>query len=79
MDETMVINRENILSENARVVLKGICLDLEEKGYNAFKQITEYLITGELGYISSYKECRERIQGIDRRDVIEYMLKEFVK
>ena len=47
--------------------------------YNALKQITEYLLTGEIGYISSYKECRSRIQKLSRRDIIEYMLKDFVK
>lgn len=79
MNETMVVDVEGINHENSREILKSICLDLEDRGYNAFKQITEYLLTGEVGYISSYKECRSRIQKLSRRDVIEFMLKDFVK
>ena len=79
MTETLLVDTDRINEENYREIIKGIVEDLEEKGYKAYKQITEYLISGEIGYISSYKECRSRIQKIDRRDIIEYMLKEFIK
>ena len=59
--------------------LKEIASALEEKGYNASKQITEYLISGEIGYISSYKDSRNKISLYDRRDLIEEMLKEYIK
>jgi len=79
MSETILVDTDLINEENSREVLRGVCLDLEECGYNAYKQVTEYLITGEVGYITSYKECRSRIEKLNRRDVIEYMLKEFIK
>lgn len=79
MDKTILVDTQIINEENSREILRGICFDLEESGYNAYKQITEYLITGEIGYITSYKECRKRIEKLNRRDVIEFMLKEFVK
>jgi len=79
MDETIVVDVKNINSKNAKEILKDISLDLEDRGYNAMKQITEYLLTGEIGYISSYKECRSRISKLSRRDIVEYMLEEFLK
>ena len=79
MPKTIVVNTEMIREQNAKEVMKEIVINLEERGYNAYKQITEYLLTGEVGYISSYKECRSRISSLDRRDIVEYMLKEFVK
>ena len=79
MDETFVLDVKSINSRNAKEVLKSISLDLEDKGYNAYKQITEYLLTGEIGYISSYKECRARISKLSRRDIVEYMLEEYLK
>lgn len=79
MTETILVDTDKINEENSREIIKEIVADLEEKGYKAYKQITEYLISGEIGYISSYKECRSRIQKLDRRDIIEYMLKDFVK
>ncbi len=79
MDKTMVIDTETINAVNAKETLKQVVLDLEDRGYNAYKQITEYLLTGEIGYISSYKECRSKMAELNRRDLVEIMLKEFTK
>lgn len=79
MSETIVVNTEEIDKENSRSIIKNIIDDLEEAGYNAYKQVTEYLLTGEIGYISSYKEARSKIEKINRRDLVEYMLREFTK
>ena len=79
MDKTMVIDTEGINVLNAKETLKQIVMDLEDRGYNAYKQITEYLLTGEIGYISSYNECRSKMADLNRRDVVEIMLKEFTK
>ncbi len=79
MSETIVVNTEEIDKENSRSIIKNIIDDLEEAGYNAYKQVTEYLLTGEIGYISSYKEARTKIEKINRRDLVEYMLREFTK
>lgn len=79
MEETIVIDTETINNESVKSDLKEIILDLEDRDYNAYKQITEYILTGEVGYISSYKECRNRITKINRRDLVENMLKEYIK
>lgn len=79
MSETIIVNTEEIDKENSRSIIKNIIDDLEEAGYNAYKQVTEYLLTGEIGYISSYKEARTKIEKINRRDLVEYMLREFTK
>ncbi len=79
MDETIVVNTDEIDVKNSKEIIKSIISDLENAGYNAYKQVTEYLLTGEVGYISSYKEARNRIEKINRRDLVEYMLREFTK
>lgn len=79
MDETIIINTEEINKVNNKEILKEIIDALEERGYNAYKQITEYILTGEVGYISSYKDSRSKITKINRRDLVEIMLKEFTK
>lgn len=79
MDKTIAIDTESISVADAKDTLKQIILDLEERDYNAYKQITEYILTGEVGYISSFKECRSRMVKINRRDLVEFMLKEFTK
>ena len=76
--ETTVVNTDEIMSENIKLTLHKICEDLEERGYNSIKQIVAYLISGDPGYISSYKECRNRILEFKREDIIEMMLEEFI-
>ena len=78
-DETTVVDTNNIIDTNAKKTLHKICEDLEERGYNSVKQIVAYLISGDPGYISSYKECRNRILEFKREDILEIMLVNFIK
>lgn len=56
-------------------ILKEVVDALEEKGYHPIKQITGYLMSGDPGYISSYKKARNKICSIDRSQIIEFLLK----
>lgn len=56
-------------------ILKDVCSTLKEKGYNPINQITGYLMSGDPGYISSYKDARKKITSIDRSKILEYLLK----
>lgn len=78
-DETRVVDTNTVLTENIKETLNKICEDLEERNYNPIKQIVAYIISGDPGYISSYKECRERILMFKREDILETMLIEFIK
>ena len=51
---------------------------LDEKGYNGIDQIVGYLMSGDLGYISSYKDSRKRIQKLDREKILEALLKYYL-
>lgn len=79
MDKTIMINKEVIKDEKVRIDLKAICEDLKVRGYNPLKQIAGYIISGDPGYISSYKDCRSRIKEIDRTTLVEIMLEEYLK
>ena len=57
----------------------SICEDLKERGYQPEKQIVAYLISGDPGYISNYKECRNRILKYKKEDLLEVMLVNFIK
>lgn len=80
LDETTYIKKDNEISqEEAREFLKQISLDLEERGYDSIKQMAGYLISGDPGYISSYKNCRNRITEIDRTSIVEELLDNYLK
>lgn len=76
--ETTVVDTDTIIDHNTRSTLLKICDDLKERGYNPTKQIVAYLISGDPGYISSYKECRNRILEFKREDILELMLVNFI-
>ena len=52
---------------------------LKERGYNPINQIVGYLISGDPGYISNYKDARNKIQQIERAKIVEILLVAFHK
>lgn len=79
MDETSVVDTQTVVNENTKRELINISKDLEERGYEPVKQIVAYLVSGDPGYISSYKECRNRITKFQREEILELMLNNFIK
>lgn len=78
-EQTSLFNVEEMDTELTRRTLKEVYDALEERGYNPANQIVGYLISGDPGYISSYKDARNKIQEIDRAKIVEILLKEFQK
>lgn len=80
----MDINSTNVFSaKDINDLLVKETLDesveaLEEKGYNSVNQLVGYLISGDPGYISSYKETRKKITKLDRADIIEVLLRNYL-
>ena len=78
-EQTSLFDLKEIDTENIRITLKEVCASLEERGYNPTNQIVGYLISGDPGYISSYKDARSKIQAVDRAKIVEILLLEFQK
>ena len=58
--------------------LKEVTEALEERGYNPINQIVGYLISGDPGYISNFKESREKMLEFDRSEVMAIILEEYL-
>jgi len=78
-EQTSLFSIKELNTEEVRIVLKEVYEALEERGYNPTNQIVGYLISGDPGYISSYKDARSKIQEIDRAKVVEILLDAFQK
>lgn len=78
-DKTTLFDVKEIDTEMTRQVLKEVYEALEERGYNPINQMVGYLISGDPGYISNYKDARNKIQEIDRAKIVEILLIEFHK
>ena len=73
-EETRVVDTKSVINANMMNEIISISQDLEERGYEPVKQLVGYLISGDPGYISSYKDCRNRITKFDREDILEILI-----
>ena len=79
MYETRLFNVEEIESALVQKTLLEIYDALEERGYNPINQLVGYLLSGDSGYISSYKDSRKKITSLDRAKIGETLLKNYIK
>ena len=81
MDSNTTIHFDisEVNDEVVNSTLRDVLESLEERGYNPINQIVGYIISGDLGYISSYKEARNKIAKIDRTVLVEVLLKNYLK
>lgn len=77
VDKTSLFKVINTDVIETKEVLQEVYDALEERGYNPTNQLVGYLISGDPGYISSYKDARKKIQTIDRTKIIEVLLENF--
>lgn len=81
MDSNTMVHFDisEVNDENIKSTLRDVLESLEERGYNPINQIVGYIISGDLGYISSYKEARNKMSKIDRTVLVETLLKNYLK
>ena len=60
-------------------VLDVVYTAMEEKGYNPVNQIVGYIMSGDPTYITSYKGARSMIMEVERDELVEELLKEYIK
>ena len=75
----MLFQIESKDTKEVQKILKEVYLSLRERGYNPIDQIVGYLISGDLGYISSYQDARRKMQSLDRSKVVEDLLTNLLK
>ena len=60
-------------------VLDVVYTAMEEKGYNPVNQIVGYIMSGDPTYITSYMGARSMIMKVERDELVEELLKEYIK
>lgn len=51
----------------------------QEKGYNPVNQVVGYIMSGDPTYITSYRGARSMIMKVERDELVEELLKEYIK
>lgn len=79
MDKTLVFKVDELENYMITETLSYVRNALDEKGYDGVSQIVGYLMSGDLGYISSYKDARKKIQKLEREKILEALLKYYLR
>ncbi len=79
MDQTRCYDVSKLNDEIILKTLSEVKKILEERGYNANNQIVGYLISGDPGYITSYKDARNLMLSLNRSKTIETLLRNSLK
>lgn len=77
-DETVSFNVEREKNVQTREILKKVYEALVEKGYNPINQIVGYILSGDPTYITSHNDARNLIRKIERDELLEKMVKEYI-
>ena len=78
MDETVRFSVEKEKNAEAKKILKEVYEALKEKGYNPINQIVGYILSGDPTYITSHNNARNKIRTIERDELLEKMVKEYI-
>ena len=60
-------------------VIKQVYEALTDKGYNPVNQIVGYIMSGDPTYITSHKNARSLIMKVERDELVEEMLKNYIE
>ena len=63
---------------NSKQILRQVYEALVEKGYNPINQIVGYILSGDPTYITSYKDSRSLIRQLERDELLEELVKEYI-
>ncbi|MCI8654544.1 MAG: IreB family regulatory phosphoprotein [Clostridia bacterium] len=77
-DKTMYFQVEKEENGKAKEILKEVYEALVEKGYNPINQIVGYILSGDPTYITSYNDARNKIRQIERDELLEKMVKNYI-
>lgn len=78
MDSTMRFKVEKDSNIRAQEILKAVYNALVEKGYNPINQIVGYILSGDPTYITSHNDARNLIRQIERDELLEKLVKNYI-
>ena len=79
LGNTQMFKVEKEPETGVKVVLSTVYEALTEKGYNPISQIVGYIISGDPTYITSHNNARSLIMKVERDELVEELLKQYIK
>ena len=79
LDRTMTFSFNNNRDDDIKAILTTVCNALQEKGYNPINQIVGYILSEDPTYITTHNNARSLIRKIDRDELLQALLKSYLK
>ena len=79
LENTQYFKVDSEPEAGAKLVLSTVYEALTEKGYNPVNQIVGYIMSGDPTYITSHKNARSMIMKVERDELVEELLKEYIR
>lgn len=75
---TMIFDIPRKKEESTKEILRTVYDAMSEKGYNPINQIVGYLLSEDPTYITNYKGARSLIRKIDRDELLNELVKDYL-
>ncbi len=76
--DTFIFKGDQNKAEIIKGVVEKVYAALKEKGYNPVNQMVGYIISGDPTYITSHEGARALITQIQRDDLLEEIVKNYL-
>jgi uncharacterized protein (UPF0297 family) len=78
-DKTITFSLVREKEKETRDILIQVYQALKEKGYNPINQIVGYILSEDPTYITNYKNARGLIRKIDRDELLNTLVREYLR
>ncbi|MCL2194637.1 MAG: IreB family regulatory phosphoprotein [Oscillospiraceae bacterium] len=78
-NDTIQFSIRQEYEEEMRQILRLVHQSLEEKGYNPISQMVGYILSEDPTYITTHNNARSLIRRIDRDELLQVLVKEYLK
>ena len=75
---TKLYGQETAEYNTKQDIINLVYVALSERGYNAIDQMVGYILSGDPSYITSHRNARNIITRVDRDDLIEELLRNYL-
>ncbi len=77
-DPTAVFSIYDERDQEIRSIVQEVYDALKEKGYNPINQLVGYILPEDPTYITTYKNARSLIRKVDRDDLLQALVRNYV-
>ena len=77
-ERTIKFNLRDTRESEIKKAVATVYEALAEKGYNPINQLVGYILSEDPTYITTHRNARNIISNIDRDELLQVMLKEFL-